>query len=129
MNRIDTIEGTTKKEDTKMTAKDVKLENEKNQREARALLEANGQKQCTICSKVLSLDEFHKDSQKKDGHSSWCKSCTKIKATQAAVQSKVTRKAAPVTPKAEAKDEKAEAKRAERNAKARARRAAAKATS
>jgi len=97
-----TAKKATKKEDTKMTAKDdkaTKLANQKHQAEAREKLAKAGKKQCTICGKNLPIDEFHKDSQKKDGHSSWCKPCTKIKATQAAGASKVTRKAAPVTKK------------------------------
>lgn len=34
-------------------------------------------KVCTRCKKRRKLDQFYKDKHMKDGHSSWCKTCTK----------------------------------------------------
>jgi hypothetical protein len=42
-----------------------------------------GFKKCSICDECLPLEDFHRDAQKRDGRSSWCRPCTKIKAAAA----------------------------------------------
>ena len=37
------------------------------------------EKQCKLCKKILSIDDFHKDSREKDGHVIICKECAKAK--------------------------------------------------
>ena len=36
-------------------------------------------KECSICGEIKPLENFHKDSQKKDGRSSWCRPCSKYR--------------------------------------------------
>jgi hypothetical protein len=38
-------------------------------------------KRCSICKTEQPIENFHKDSQKKDGRSSWCRPCTRDKET------------------------------------------------
>jgi hypothetical protein len=47
------------------------------EREERVVTAAAKTKTCTRCKKRRKLDQFYKDKHMKDGHSSWCKACTK----------------------------------------------------
>jgi hypothetical protein len=48
-------------------------------------------KVCTRCKKRRKLDQFYKDKTVKDGHSSWCKACTKEYDREYAARKKAAR--------------------------------------
>lgn len=43
------------------------------------MTEHTTRKLCSICQVEQPMSAFHKDSQKKDGHSSWCTECSKFR--------------------------------------------------